>query len=89
MATKASIMAAIIAKVDGTQYRIWRIGLTHDLLTRRQEWAKTNSVTHWQSWPADSLSDAQEIEAYFISRGMQRATGGDLSPNSAVYVYVF
>ncbi len=50
MATKASIITAIDVKVGSTEYKIWRIGLTHDPATRKQEWFKTESVVFWQQW---------------------------------------
>lgn len=87
MSTKASIVAAIEAKV--TTYSYYRIGLTHDLATRKAEWAKTESVAYWANWTADSLSDAQDIESLFINKGMKGGTGGNLSSNKTVYVYVF
>ena len=87
MATKASIIAAIQAKV--VTYSYYRVGLTHDPLKRKEEWGAKESVKYWVQWPADSLSDAQDIEALFIRRGMKGGTGGDLSWNKTVWVYVF
>jgi len=89
MATKASIMAAIEAKVK--TYSYYRIGLTHDLAERKAYWKDTKgqNVDYWADWKADSLSDAQDIEAHFIGKGMKGGTGGDLSANKTVYVYVF
>lgn len=90
VATKSSIIAAIQTKV-GSAYSVWRIGLTHDLDERKAYWkhTKNESVGLWSDWKADSLSDAQDIEAHFINKGMKGGTGGDLSPFKAVYVYVF
>ena len=90
MATKASIMAAIDAKV-GRSPKIWRIGLTHDPVGRRMYWTEEEKrlTTQWAQWEADSRSDAQEIEAHFISRGMQGGSGEYLSPRQTVWVYVF
>lgn len=91
MSTKSGIIAAIQQKVGNSQYRNWRIGLTHDLSERKGYWKDTmgRDVTSWIAWAADSLADAQDIESYFIGKGMQGGTGGDLSPRTAVYVYVF
>jgi hypothetical protein len=88
---KTDIIAAIDAKVGSTQYSIWRIGLTHDLAERKKYWSETEKqdITHWSDWQADSLSDAQDIESYFINKGMKGGVGGDLSPHKTVYVYVF
>ena len=65
----------------------WRIGLTHLLNVRKKEW---NNPPKWKYWKCDSLKEAEKIERYFIHRiGMQEGTGGDLSPHTAVYVYIF
>jgi hypothetical protein len=87
MATKASIIAAIEAKVS--TYSYYRIGLTHDPIKRKEEWGSSESVTYWAQWPADSLSDAQDIERLFINKGMKGGTGGNLVPSKFVFVYVF
>lgn len=92
MATKASIIAEIAAKVLPIGgYSVWRIGLTHDPAERKQYWTEKESTACWSQWQADSLSDAQAIESHFINndKGMKGQTGGDLSPWSPVYVYVF
>jgi len=89
MATKATIMAAINAKVS--IYSSWRIGLTHDLADRKRYWKENEkqNVSHWSDWQADSLSDAQDIERHFINKGMKGGTGGNLEARYNVYVYVF
>jgi hypothetical protein len=89
MASKATIKAAIESKVGTTEYKIWRIGLTHDLTERKEYWGTQGSVTYWSSWTADSLSDAQDIEAHFINKGMKGRVGGNLVSYKTVYVYVF
>ena len=88
---KSDIIDAIESKLSITQYGIWRISLTHDLEERKAHWREIEkqNVTLWSDWQADSLSDAQDIEAYFINKGMQGGVGGDLSPYKTVYVYVF
>jgi hypothetical protein len=89
MASKAEIMAAIQSKC--LTYSYWRIGLTHDVAERKAYWRDTEkqSVTYWADWAANSISDANDIEAHFISKGMKGGTGGNLSPYKPVYVYVF
>ncbi len=90
MATKESIIQSIKNKVGTTQYNIWRIGLTHDIAERKRQWKdEGQDVSHWSDWEADSLSDAQDIESFFIRKGMKGGTGGDLSPRRPVFVYVF
>ena len=86
MASKNSIIEAIKNKVGTTQYEIWRIGLTNDPKKRKEDWKNPG---YWTQWDADSLSDAQDIETFFIRKGMKGGTGGDLSARSTTYVYVF
>ncbi len=88
---KTEIINAINAKVGSTRYNIWRIGLTHDLIERRRIWSEVEklNVALWSKWQADLLSDAQDIETFFIDKGMKGSTGGDLSPDKTTFVYVF
>ena len=90
MTAKTTIIAAINAKV-GTGYSAWRIGLTHDLADRKKFWGETEkqNVFHWSAWTADSLKDAQEIESFFINKGINGGTGGDLDSRKTTCVYVF
>jgi predicted GIY-YIG superfamily endonuclease len=81
---------AIINRVGSSNYSIWTIGLTHDPAERKQQHENEGkSTTYWQQWTADSLSDAQDIESYFINeKGMKGGTGGDLSSRRVVFVYI-
>ncbi len=90
MTAKSTIVAGINAKV-GTSHSAWRIGLTHDLSERKAYWGTTSrlDVSHWTTWTADSLKDAQEIESAFINKGMKGGTGGDLDSRKTTYVYIF
>ncbi len=91
---KKSITQAIINRVESSakvDYSAWTIGLTNDPAERKQQHETDGkSPTHWKQWVADSLSDAQDIESYFINtKGMKGGTGGDLSAQKTVYVYIF
>lgn len=87
----ADIEASIFSKIFGSDIRTWRIGLTNDLRVRYEHWRETErlSVLDWNAWEADSLSDAQAIEADFIRRGMKGGTGGNLSSSERTFVYIF
>ena len=89
--TKTSIVAAIEVRRGTIGYSAWRIGLTHDPEERKKYWSETEkqNVALWSQWQADSLSDAQDIEAQFINKGMKGGTGGDLSSYKTVHVYMF
>jgi hypothetical protein len=92
MASKATIKQEIEKRVGTTSYSAWRIGLTHDLADRKSYWRDTmkENIGSWTAWPADSLSDAQDIESHYINiKKMKGGTGGDLSFRKAVYVYIF
>lgn len=91
---KKSLKNAIISKIKGTKskdYSIWTIGLTHDPEERKQQHKDDKKITnYWKQWVADSLSDAQDIESFFINdKGMKGGTGGNLSARTKVYVYIF
>jgi len=89
---KASIIRAIEDRVGTTPHSAWRIGLTHDLAERKKYWGESENqnVTSWTDWTADSLSDAQDIENFFIQKkGMKGGEGGKLPPNKTIYVYIF
>ena len=90
MTAKATITAAINAKV-GTTHSAWRIDLTHDLAERKTYWGTTKrqDISHWTTWTADSLSDAQAIETYFIQeKKMKGGEGGNLTTGKTVYIYI-
>jgi len=94
MATKKSIVDAINSRVLSSkvaEYSSWHIGLTHTPTERKKEHKDDgDNVTYWLQWEADSLSDAQDIETYFINtKKMKGGTGGDLSKNKTVYVYIY
>lgn len=91
---KQDIIDAIVDRVKKSQkvdYSIWRIGLTHDTDSRKEEHqSKGLNTKYWKYWEADSLSDAENIESYFINKkGMKGGTGGNLKERKKVYVYIF
>ncbi len=88
---KSAIISAINNKTSNTPYSSWRIGLTHNLDERKQQWKDTeyHNINHWNDWQTDSLQDAQDIEYYFTNKDMKGRIGDNLSSNKPVYVYVF
>jgi len=89
--SKESIIAAIESRIGTTNYGSWRIGLTHESVERKRYWSteERQECTHWTQWTTASLSDAQDIEALFIRKGMKGGTGGNLVSDKTVYVYIF
>lgn len=87
---KASIVIAIISRVESTktkEFTIWTIGITQNPADRKKE---HGNPIHWQLWKADSLAYAQKIESHFIIKmGMNGGTVGDLDPSLTTYVYIF
>jgi hypothetical protein len=62
------IETSILSKIVGSDISKWRIGLTNDLRVRYEHWRETENqkLLDWDAWEADSLSDAQALEASFI-----------------------
>ena len=90
MTAKSTIMSEVTTKA-GSALSAYRIGLTHDAVERRKYWRETEKqdTSYRKQWTANSLADAQDIEAHFINKGMKGGVGGNLSPRQTVYVYIF
>lgn len=91
---KKLIADAIIKRVSAARevdYNLWRIGITNDISRRAAEHNdEGENIKYGLYWQADNLSDAQEIEAYFINTmGMNGGTGGALDDTRPVFVYIF
>lgn len=81
MLTEARIKAAIEMTVS--EYSLWNIGVTDNPLRRKREHRNPNA---WYDWHAETEEEARNVEAYFVDKGMQRATG---EGGSAHHVYIF
>ena len=90
MAYWRGIIAGINQRVNAERtpnFKAWRIGLTHDVSKRCEECGKPENFVYWE---ADSLADAQAIEAHFINQeGMKGGTHGDFDDRKKIYVYIF
>ncbi len=76
--------------ITAESYTAWQIGITNDPDERKKEWGQTKDVSTWTQWEANSLSDAQAIESYFVNeKKMKGGTGGSTSADRTVYVYIF
>ncbi len=71
---KKSITQAIVNRVESSKtvdYSAWTIGLTHDPANRKQQHeSEGKSTKYWEQWIADSMSDPQDSESYFINNGI-------------------
>ena len=80
---RQSITQAITDRVESAKpadYSLWTIGLTHFPSERKKQ----------REWISDSISDAQDIESFFINeKGMKGGTPEDLIDHKTVYVYIF
>ena len=77
------ITQAITDRVESAKladYSLWTIGLTHFPDGRKKQ----------RQWIADSFSDAQGIESFFINeKGMKSGITEDFNDHKTVYVYIF
>ena len=76
---RQSIIQAITDRVESAKsadYSLWTIGLTHFPSERKKQ----------RQWIADSFSDAQGIESFFINT--KGGIGEDLSAHKIIYVYI-
>ena len=92
MASALAVIAEIKAKVGRSQYSRWHLGLTNDVDERKKYWGKRQhaDLSRWRDWAADSLREAQAVEGYFSSENMSEGgTGGSLSADRTVFVYIF
>jgi hypothetical protein len=80
---RQSITQAITDRVESAKpadYSAWTIGLTHFPGERKKQ----------REWIADSFSDAQGIESFFINqKGMKGGTTEVLYEHKTVYVYIY
>ena len=77
------ITQAITDRVESAKpadYSLWTIGLTRFPSERKKQ----------RQWIADSFSDAQGIESFFINqKGMKGGTTEVLYEHKTVYVYIY
>src|SRR5438093_13632061 len=80
---RQSITQAITDRVESAKpadYSLWTIGVTYFPNERKKQ----------RQWIADSFSDAQGIESFFINqKGMQGGTTEGFNDHKTVYVYIF
>ncbi len=80
---RQSIIQAITDRIESAKpadYSLWTIGLTHFPNERKRP----------RQWIADSFSDAQDIESFFINKkGMKGGNTEDLNDHKTVCVYIF
>lgn len=89
--TRQDIIKEIQKYVNGTNYSSWYVGITNDA-DRRLFGTSEHNVNkyfgRWMQLPADSKQDAQDIEKYFLSQGMDGDTGGGNDDTTIVYCYM-
>jgi hypothetical protein len=90
MSDKNTIAAAIEKRIAGIGgYANWTVGITSDWARRKNEHSNDGkSLGCWTCWQADSLSDARQIENYFLDKGMRGGGGGNMATGTT-FVYIF
>jgi hypothetical protein len=88
---KSLIISAIEAKVATSPWDIWRIGITQDLEEQKVYWenSERQTLAYWSEWDANTLAEAQDVEAEMTRRGMKGSPAVRIVQGKQVYVYVF
>ena len=80
---RQAITQAITDRVESVKpadYSLWTIGLTQFPEERKKQ----------RQWIADSLSDAKDIESFFVNqKGMKVEATMDFNDHRTVYIYIF
>ena len=84
---KASIIISdieeIVTSQTGGVYSKWRIGTANDTDDSKNEHGNPDS---WRDWDTDTPEDAENVEAYFVDKGMRSEGPGFGDPD---FVYIF
>lgn len=86
--TKNSIISDFEKYVGNDDYFDWYIGITNDIDRRLfGEHKVEKKQDRWIHSPADSKDVAQEVEEYFLNKGMDGDTGGGNDDTAHVYAF--
>lgn len=86
--TKNTIISDFEKYVGTDDYSDWYVGITNDIDRRLyDEHQVDKKQDKWIHSPADSKDIAQEVEEYFLDKGMDGDTGGGY--NNTTHVYAF
>ena len=92
MTSALAIINEIKAAISQSRYPPWHFGLTNDAAERKKYWGTKHraDLSRWQEWVADSISEARTVEGYFSGENMLAGgTGGSLTGQNTVFVYIF
>lgn len=68
-------------------YSLWTIGITNDPERRKTEHRNEGkNIQYWKDWKADTETIAQNVEKYFLDKGMKGGIGGG---DDSTFVYIF
>lgn len=85
---KQNIIKDIEEYVGKSNYSGWYVGITNDIDRRLfGEHNVDREKDYWIYRTANSKAIAQEIEEYFLDKGMDGDTGGGSDDTTKVYVY--
>ena len=86
--TKNSIISDFEKYVGTDNYSDWYVGITNDINRRLyDEHQVDKKQDKWIHSPADSKDIAQEVEEYFLDKGMDGDTGGGYKNTTHVYAF--
>lgn len=85
---KNSIISDFEKYVGIDDYSDWYVGITNDIDRRLFDEHKVDKkLDRWIYSPAESKDVAQEVEEFFLDKGMDGATGGGNA--DTIHVYAF
>ena len=86
--TKNSIISDFEKYVGTDNYSDWYVGITNDIDRRLfNEHKVDKKQDKWIHSPADSKDVAQEVEEYFLNKGMDGDTGGGNDDTTHAYAF--
>ena len=75
-------------KTAEERYKMWYIGITHDVEERKED-HKDDNLVAWESWTAIDKETALKVEKHFINLGMRPKVQRHNNNYDQKIVYVF
>lgn len=75
---------------ENPRYKGWYVGITNNLERRKAEHRiNVLGIKFWKTFEAESMENANEIEAYFNEKGTSNRPSKNGAVNNSKFVYAF